>query len=96
LSLAIDQSRPGLQIAGLAEDGARFYPRSQREAAALLGADFSVPVQKDVWHTEAKAAQTVADLERIALRKLTQAEKMIDELPDLVWDEAAFDACAHV
>jgi hypothetical protein len=30
LSLAIDQSRQGLQIAGLAEDGARFYPRSQR------------------------------------------------------------------
>jgi hypothetical protein len=96
LSLAFDQSRKGLQIAGLAEDGARFYPRSQREAAALLGADFSVPVQKDVWHTEDKAAQTVADLERIALRKLAQAEKMIDELPDLPWDEAAFDACAQV
>ena len=96
LSLAFDQSRQGLQIAGLAEDGARFYPRSQREAAALLGADFSVPVQKDVWHTEDKAAQAVADLERIALRKLAQAEKMIDELPDLAWDEAAFDACAQV
>jgi hypothetical protein len=96
LSLAFDQSRQGLQIAGLAEDGARFYPRSQREAAALLEVDFSVPVQKDVWHTEDKAAQTVADLERIALRKLAQAEKMIDELPDLPWDEAAFDACAQV
>ena len=96
LSLAFDQSRKGLQIAGLAEDGARFYPRSQREAAALLGTDFSAPVQKDVWHTEDKAAQTVADLERIALRKLAQAEKMIDELPDLPWDEAAFDACARV
>ena len=96
LSLAFDQSRKGLRIAGLAEDGARFYPRSQREAAILLGADFSVPVQKDVWHIEDKAAQTVTDLERIALRKLAQAEKMIDELPDLPWDEAAFDACVHV
>ena len=96
LSLAFDQSRHGLQIVGLAEDGARFYPRSQREAAVLLGADFSVPVQKDVWHTEDKAAQTVADLERIALRKLTQAEKKIDELPNLPWDEAAFDTCAQV
>jgi len=96
LSLAFDHSRKGLQIAGLAEDGARFYPRSQREAATLLGADFSVPVQKDVWHTEDKAAQTVTDLERIALRKLVQAEKMIDELPDLPWDEAAFDTCAQV
>jgi hypothetical protein len=96
LSLAFDQSRKGLQIAGLAEDGARFYPRSQREAAALLGSDFSVPVQKDVWHVEDKAAQTVIDLERIALRKLTQAEKKIDDLPDLLWDEAAFEACAQV
>jgi hypothetical protein len=96
LSLAFDQSRKGLQIVGLAEDGARFYPRSQREAAALLGTDFSAPVQKDVWHIEDKAAQTVADLERIALHKLVQAEKMIDELPDLPWDEVAFDACAQV
>jgi hypothetical protein len=96
LSLAFDQSREGLQIRGLAEDGARFYPRSQQEAAALLGVDFSVPVQKDVWHTEDKAAQVVVDLERIALRKLTQAEKMIDKLPVLPWDEAAFDACVQM
>jgi hypothetical protein len=96
LSLAFDQSRQGLQIRGLAEDGARFYPRSQQETAALLGVDFSVPVQKDIWHTEDKAAQVVVDLERIALRKLTQAEKMIDKLPALPWDEAAFDACAQV
>jgi hypothetical protein len=96
LSLAFEQSRQGLRIVGLAEDGARFYPRSQREAAALLGVDFSVPVQKDVWHTEHKAAQTVVDLERIALRKLTSAEKMIDQLPGLVQDEAAFEACVQV
>jgi hypothetical protein len=96
LSLAFDQSRKGVQIVGLAEDGARFYPRSLREAANLLETDFSAPVQKDVWHIEDKAAQTVADLERIALHKLAQAEKMIDELSDSLWDEAAFEACVHM
>jgi len=68
-----------------AEDGARFYPRSQKEAAKLLGQDFSVPVQKDVWHVLDKAAQTVIDLERIALRKLEQAQDKGDELADLPW-----------
>ena len=96
LSLAFDQEREGLRIVGLAEDGARFYPRSQREAAALLGVDFSVPVQKDVWHTEDKAAQTVSDMERIALRKLTTAHEMGEELAALPWDESAFDAWAEV
>jgi hypothetical protein len=96
LSLAFDQAREGLQIVGLAEDGAQFYPRSQREAAALLGVDFSVPVQKDVWHTEDKATQTVTDMERIALRKLAKAHKMGEDLTDLPWDESAFDAWADV
>ena len=96
LSLAFDQAREGLSIKGLAEDGARFYPRSQREAAVLLGYDFSVPVQKDVWHTEDKAAQTVTDLERIALRQLVKAEEMLQDLCDRPWDEAAFDAYADV
>jgi hypothetical protein len=96
LSLAFDQAREGLQIVGLAEDGAKFYPRSQREAAALLGADFSVPVQKDVWHTEDKAAQTVTDMERLALRKLAKAHKMGEDLTALPWDESAFDAWADV
>jgi hypothetical protein len=92
LSLALDQARDGLRIVGLAEDGARFYARSQTEAATLLGHDFSVPVQKDVWHGLDKAAQTVIDLERIALRKLEQVHKKGDELADLPWDEAAFEA----
>ena len=95
LSLAFDQARDGLRIVGLAEDGARFYPRSQTEAAQLLGTDFSVPVQKDVWHMLDRAAQTVTDLERIALRKLEDAHKMGEELADLPWDEAAFDAWAE-
>jgi hypothetical protein len=96
LSLAFDQAREGLRIVGLAEDGARFYPRSQREAATLLSVDFSVPVQKDVWHTEDKAAQTVSDMERIALRKLTMAHERGEELAALPWDESAFDAWAEV
>ena len=76
LNLAFDQARNGLRIVGLAEDGDLFYPRSQREAAGLLEAEFSVPVQKDVWHAEDKAAQTVTDIERIALRKLQKAYEM--------------------
>ncbi len=96
VSLAFDQNREGLQITGLAEDGATFYPRSQREVAALLEIDFSPSVQKDVWHTEAKAAQTVTDVERIALRKLTKAHKMGEDQTDLPWNETAFDAWADV
>jgi hypothetical protein len=96
LSLAFDQAREGLCIVGLAEDGALFYPRSQREAAGLLEAEFSVPVQKDVWHVEDKAAQTVTDMERIALRKLQKTYEMEQELADLAWDDDAFDAWAEV
>jgi len=96
LSLAFDQVRDGLRIVGLAEDGALFYPRSQREAAGLLEAEFSVPVQKDVWHVENKAAQTVADMERIALRKLQKAYEMEQELADIPWDDDAFNAWTAV
>jgi hypothetical protein len=96
VSLALDQNREGLQIVSLAEDGATFYPRSLREAAALLGTGFSPSVQKDVWHTEAKAAQTVTDMERIATRKLEKAHGIGKDLTDLPWSEPAFDAWADV
>jgi hypothetical protein len=96
LSLAFDQARDGLRIVGLAEDGALFYPRSLREAAELLEAEFSAPVQKDVWHIEDKAAQTVIDMERIALRKLQKAYEMEQKLADTAWNEDAFDACAEM
>lgn len=96
LSLALDQARQGLQIVGLAEDGARFYARSQAEATTLLGSDFSVPAQKDVWHGLDKAAQTVIDLERIALRQLAQAQKKADEMAALPRDEGAFAAWAEM
>lgn len=94
LSLAFDQARDGLRIVGLSEDGARFYSRSRKEAAKLLGQDFSVPVQKDVWHGLDKAAQTVTDLEQLAHRKLEQAQEKGDELADLPWDEVAFEVWA--
>jgi hypothetical protein len=97
LSLAFDQTREGLRIVELAEDGALFYPRSQREAAALLEAEFSVPVQKDVWHAEDKAAQTVTDMERIALSKLQKAYEMEQKLAALdTWNEDAFSAWVEV
>ncbi len=96
VSLALDQNREGLQIDGLSEDGATFYPRSRREAASLLGAEFSPSVQKDVWHTEAKATRMVADLERIATRKLERAHGVGEDLIGLPWSEPAFDAWADV
>ncbi len=94
ISLAFDQARDGLRIVGLAEDGALFYPRSQREAAGLLEVEFSVPVQKDVWHVEDKAAQTVTDVERIALRKMQKSYTMEKKLTDLLCDGDAYNAWA--
>ena len=86
VSLAIDHQTRGLRIIGLAEDAARYYPCSLREA------ELSVPVQKDVWHPMNKAARTVTDLERIALRKLEQAEKLEQPLHHEPWNETAFNA----
>jgi len=62
----------------------------------LLEAEFSVPVQKDVWHAEHKATRTVTDMERIALRKLQKACETEQELADTAWNEDAFDAWAEV
>jgi len=92
VSLAIDQQTRGLRIIGLAEDGARCYPKSLKQAAALLEAEFSVPVQKDVWHVLDKARQTVTDLERIALKKLEGAEELYQALVDDPWDDEGFEA----
>ncbi len=89
VSLAIDHQTRGLRIIGLAEDAARYYPCSLREA------ELSVPVQKDVWHPMNKAARTVTDLERIALRKLEQAEKLEQPLHHEPWDETAFNVWAE-
>lgn len=94
LSLAIDQHTRGLRIIGLAEDAARCYPKSLKEAAKLLATEFSVPVQKDVWHILDKAGQTVTDLERIALKKLAKAEALDQALSQEPWDEERFDTWA--
>lgn len=86
VALQIDHQTRGLRIVGLAEDAARYYPASLEEA------ELSVPIQKDVWHPMAKAAQTVTDLERLALKALERAEKLEKPLHEQLWDEARFEA----
>lgn len=76
LSLALDQSRDGLCIVGLSEDAALFYDPSLKKAAQLLGTDFSVQTQKDVWHLQFKGAAVLRTLERQALGQLERAEKL--------------------
>ena len=75
VSLALDCNR-GAQIVGLAEDAAKFYAKSLKEAGLLLDCDFSPTIQKDVWHAIDKATNTVATLERLAMRKIGQAEDL--------------------
>jgi len=82
VALQLDHRTRGLQIVGLAEDAARMYPASLREA------ELSVVVQKDVWHIEHKAGQVVTDMERRAVQALTQAERLFQAL---LKDEAEDD-----
>jgi hypothetical protein len=74
VSLAIDHSR-GIRFVGLTEDAALYYAKSLKEAR-LLVEEFSVAIQKDVWHVMDKATKTVATLERTALSKLEKAENL--------------------
>jgi hypothetical protein len=74
VALQLDHHTRGLQIKGLAEDGARMYPASVREA------ELSLQVQKDVWHIESKAGQTVTDLERVALKALEHADELLRQI----------------
>lgn len=76
LSLALEQSRDGLNIVGLSEDGALFYEPSLKKAAHLLDTDFSVQTQKDIWHLQAKGSAVLRTLERQALQQLERAEKL--------------------
>ncbi len=89
VSLAIDRSR-GIQIVGLTEDAANFYPKSLKEAR-LLEAEFSVTVQKDVWHVMHKAAKTVRTMEGSALRKLENAENRFEKVLKAPADEQLFE-----
>lgn len=76
LSLALEQSRDGLQIVGLSEDGALFYEPSLKKTADLLTTEFCVQTQKDVWHLQFKGAAVLRTLERQALGQLQGAEKL--------------------
>ena len=74
VALQLDHHTRGLEIIGLAEDGAKMYPASLREA------ELSVQIQKDVWHITSNTRQAVTDLERIALRALERAEKLLCQI----------------
>ncbi len=76
VSLALEQSRDGLQIVGLSEDAALFYEPSLKKAVELLEVDFQVQTQKDVWHLQNKGVAVLKTLERQALDQLAQAEKL--------------------
>lgn len=78
LSLALEQSREGLQIVGLSEDGALFYDPSLKKAAQLLETDFSVQTQKDVWHVQYKGTTVLRTLTRQALQQLDRAYQLAD------------------
>lgn len=74
VALQLDHHTRGLEIVGLAEDGAKMYPASVREA------ELSLQIQKDVWHITSNTRQAVIDVERIALRALGQAEKLLQRI----------------
>jgi len=74
IALQLDHHTRGLEIIGLAEDGAKMYPASVREA------ELSIQIQKDVWHIIKNTRQAVTDVERIALRALERAEKLLHRI----------------
>jgi hypothetical protein len=74
VALQLDHHTRGLQIIGLAEDGATLYPASVREA------ELSLQIQKDVWHIEDTARQAVVDLERLALKALERADHLLRQI----------------
>lgn len=71
VALQLDHHTRGLEIIGLAEDGAKMYPASVRAA------ELSLQIQKDVWHMLSNSRQAVTDLERIGLRALERTEKLL-------------------
>jgi hypothetical protein len=74
VALQLDHHTRGLQIIGLAEDGATMYP------ASVKAAELSLQIQKDVWHIEANARQAVTDLERVALKAMQQADDLLGQI----------------
>jgi len=74
IALQLDHHTRGLEIIGLAEDGAKMYPASVREA------ELSLQIQKDVWHIISNTRQALTDLERSALRALARAENLLQRI----------------
>jgi hypothetical protein len=74
VALQLDHHTRGLQIIGLAEDGATMYP------ASIRAAELSLQVQKDVWHIQSNAGQAVKDLERTAFRALKRADRLLHKI----------------
>ncbi len=74
----------GLQIAGVVEDMARMYDKSQDLA------DLDLPSQKDVWHLLRDAGQLRKDLERRTYRAMKKSDDLEKKLQK-AWDDAVFD-----
>ena len=73
-----------LQIAGVVEDMARMYDKSQDLA------DLDLPSQEDIWHLLRDAGQLLKDLERRAYRAMKKSYKLEKKLQK-AWDDARFD-----
>jgi hypothetical protein len=75
----------GATIAGLVEDMARFYPKSQQ--LVDMGA---VAVQKDPWHLQRDGGRVRLYLEKAAYRAMGTVVKLEKQLSK-AWDETLFE-----
>jgi hypothetical protein len=74
----------GAKIAGLVEDMARFYPKSQQ----LVEMD-DVAVQKDPWHLQRAGGQVLLTLAKAAYRAMANVYKLEKQLRKS-WDDSLF------
>jgi len=74
----------GLQIAGVVEDMARMYDKSQDLA------ELDLPSQKDVWHLLRDAGQLLKDLERRAYRAMKRSYELEKKLQK-AWGDECFN-----
>ena len=72
IALQLDHHTRGLEIIGLAEDGAKMYPASVREA------ELSLQIQKDVWHIISNTRQALTRAEKL-LRKINKEGAQDDD-----------------
>jgi hypothetical protein len=75
----------GATIAGLVEDGARFYPKSQR----LVEME-DIAVQKDPWHLQRDGSKVRLYLEKAAYRAMRVVIKLEKQLIE-AWDDTLFE-----